>query len=147
MILTPLFRLSCLLGLGVWMGSGLLAFIVAPVFFRMLSRQQAGEMIGAVLLKYYGIGYVCGAMALLGIGGLLTTNEKGLWLLGVILLGSLVIHFYIDRILTPELKAIKSENSSSKRFQALHRRSVVLNSLILFLNLVNFSLFILYLDL
>ena len=46
-----------LLSLVMWMGSIIFfSFFAAPAVFRLLDRKQAGEVVGAIFPKYYGLG-------------------------------------------------------------------------------------------
>ena len=53
-----------LLSLVMWMGSIIFfSFFAAPAVFRLLDRQKAGEVVGAIFPKYYGLGYICSVLA------------------------------------------------------------------------------------
>ena len=53
-----------LLSFVMWMGSIIFfTFFAAPAIFRLLDRKQAGEVVGAIFPKYYGIGYICSVLA------------------------------------------------------------------------------------
>ncbi len=79
--------------LALWWGSlTSIGFIVVPLLFKHLESPQTAGRMAAVLFDTLGyIAWVCGAL-------LLTTkpNSKSMWLIGLALLASLVIHFVVS---------------------------------------------------
>ena len=60
------FNFIYLLSLVCWLGSIIFfSFFVAPVVFKTLDREKAGEIVGIIFPRYYKLGYVCGALILL----------------------------------------------------------------------------------
>ena len=54
-----------LLSLVCWIGSIIFfSFIVAPIIFKTLDREKAGEVVRKIFPLYYKLGYICGALIL-----------------------------------------------------------------------------------
>jgi uncharacterized membrane protein len=147
-------RFVHLLTLGLWLGSVVFfSLIVAPTLFATLGREAAGRAVSAIFPRYYGLGGVCGILALLS-GLLLRTlgAVRGrLFLVEMILLAAMTgIVAYSGRVLLPQAtqaRAALSEASGTPahdgaraRFDALHRRSVALNGTVLLLGATAFAL-------
>jgi uncharacterized membrane protein len=143
-----------LLSLVCWVGSIIFfSFFVAPVVFKNLEREKAGELVGIIFPRYYKVGYVCGALVLmvLLLTGIETAGLKGCaW--GIMMLGTVCAGLAVN----PKAKIIKEKlreaSESDKpeleaRFKTLHSLSVKLNATVLFAGLwllwlssVNFKL-------
>ena len=131
-----------LLSLVCWVGSIIFfSFFVAPVVFKTLEREKAGELVGIIFPLYYMIGYVCGVLVLVAL--LLTGPETaGLkwcaW--GIMMLGTVCAGLAVNpkaRILKEKLKdAPETEKPDLEaRFKTLHSLSVKLNATVLFAGL------------
>lgn len=131
------FNFIYLLSLVCWLGSIIFfSFFVAPVVFKTLDREKAGEIVGIIFPRYYKLGYVCGTLILLSF---LMIGGAGLkwcaW--GIMVLGSGLAGLVIN----PKAKKIKEQLKSSPeneiltleaKFKTLHSLSVKLNALVLF---------------
>ena len=131
-----------LLSLVCWVGSIIFfSFFVAPVVFKTLEREKAGELVGIIFPRYYMIGYVCGVLVLVAL--LLTGPETaGLkwcaW--GIMMLGTASAGLGVNpraKILKEKLKdAPETEKPDLEaRFKTLHSLSVKLNATVLFAGL------------
>ena len=131
-----------LLSLVCWVGSiFFFSFFVAPVVFKTLEREKAGELVGIIFPRYYMIGYVCGVLVLMTL--LLTGPETtGLkwcaW--GIMMLGTASAGLGVNpraKILKEKLKnASETEKPALEtRFKTLHSLSVKLNAAVLFAGL------------
>ena len=131
-----------LLSLVCWIGSIIFfSFFVAPVVFKTLEREKAGELVGIIFPRYYMIGYVCGVLVLVTL--LLTGPETvGLkwcaW--GIMMLGTASAGLGVNpraKILKEKLKdASEVEKPDLEaRFKMLHSLSVKLNAAVLFAGL------------
>ena len=131
-----------LLSLVCWVGSIIFfSFFVAPVVFKTLEREKAGELVGIIFPRYYMIGYVCGVLVFAAL--LLTGPETaGLkwcaW--GIMMLGTVYAGLAVNpkaRILKEKLKdAPETEKPDLEaRFKTLHSLSVKLNATVLFAGL------------
>jgi uncharacterized membrane protein len=129
-----------LLAVSAWMGSILFfSFIVAPSAFRTLGEAEAGKLVRAVFPKYYLLGIIC------GIAIIAVHLARGfLWYWGgmtkpaIVLFALLTaIDIYARQRLTPAANAAREAGPAGKaRFTALHRRSVILNAVVLLLGLL-----------
>ena len=131
-----------LLSLVCWIGSIIFfSFFVAPVVFKTLEREKAGELVGIIFPRYYMIGYVCGVLVLVTL--LLTGPETvGLkwcaW--GIMMLGTASAGLGVNpraKVLKEKLKdASEVEKPDLEaRFKMLHSLSVKLNAAVLFAGL------------
>ena len=131
-----------LLSLVCWVGSIIFfSFFVAPVVFKTLEREKAGELVGIIFPRYYMIGYVCGVLVLVTL--LLTGPETvGLkwcaW--GIMMLGTASAGLGVN----PRAKTLKEKLKDAPetekpdleaRFKTLHSLSVKLNATVLFAGL------------
>ena len=128
-----------LLSLVCWIGSIIFfSFFVAPVVFKNLEREKAGELVGIIFPRYYTIGYVCGVLVLgvLLLSGLDTAGLKWCaW--GIMMLGTACAGLVVSpraKTLKEKLKvAPESEKPDLEiRFKTLHSLSVKLNAAVLF---------------
>lgn len=119
-----------------------LSFVLAPTVFQVLDARSEGSLLRAVFPRYYGLGVICSAISLLA-ASVLVVFESSV-VIGVcilILLALIVISAYSIR-LVPRINAAR-DNGPPSRFETLHRRSVILNAVNLFLSLGAFSLMVL----
>ena len=131
-----------LLSLVCWIGSIIFfSFFVAPVVFKTLEREKAGELVGIIFPRYYMIGYVCGVLvfAVLLLTGPETAGLKWCaW--GIMMLGTASAGLGVNpkaKILKEKLKdASEVEKPDLEaRFKMLHSLSVKLNAAVLFAGL------------
>jgi hypothetical protein len=128
-----------LLSLVCWIGSIIFfSFFVAPVVFKNLEREKAGELVGIIFPRYYRVGYVCGVLVfiVLLLAGLETAGLKWCaW--GIMMLGTASAGLLVNpkaKILKEKLKEA-SENEKpglEASFKTLHSLSVKLNAAVLF---------------
>ena len=153
--MTALLRTVHLLALGVWVGSVVFfSFFTAPTLFGALPRDLAGRAVSAIFPRYYALGAVCGAVALLS-GLLLGARQPAF---GRLLAGELVllvlmtgIVLYAGRVVLPQaaqarlalgaLEGTAAHEEAKARFDALHRRSVLLNGTVLILGIASTALY------
>ena len=129
-----------LLSLVCWIGSIIFfSFFVAPVVFRTLEREKAGELVGIIFPRYYMIGYVCGVLVLMTF---LLTKPVGLvwcaW--GIMIIGTTCAGLIVNpkaKTLKEQLKDFPEAKKSvlDARFKTLHSLSVKLNAAVLFAGL------------
>ena len=130
-----------LLSLVVWMGSIIFfSFIAAPAIFRLLDRQKAGEVVGAIFPKYYGIGYICSILA----AATLMLSPDGMEGPRLIFLTVMAAcTFYAGLIINPQARDLKQQmreqpenrEALETQFQSLHGWSVRLNGAVLMFGL------------
>jgi hypothetical protein len=130
-----------LLSLVVWMGSIIFfSFFAAPAIFRLLDRQKAGEVVGAIFPKYYGIGYICSVLA----AATLMLSPQGMEGPPLIFLTVMAAcTFYAGLILNPQARDLKQQmqdqpenhEALETQFRSLHGWSVRLNGAVLMFGL------------
>lgn len=139
-MVSALINFIYLLSLVCWIGSIIFfSFFVAPVVFKTLEREKAGEVVGIIFPRYYMIGYLCGALVLMA---LLLNGPAGLkwcaW--GIMMVGTA----WAGLIVNPKAKNLKEQLKDSPeaeklsleaRFKTLHSLSVKLNTAVLFAGL------------
>ena len=135
-MISTLINFIYLLSLVCWIGSIIFfSFFVAPVVFKILEREKAGEVVGIIFPRYYMIGYVSGVLVLMA---LLLNGPAGLkwcaW--GVMMVGTA----YAGLVVNPKAKTLKQQLKDSSeaekstlevRFKTLHSLSVKLNGAVL----------------
>src|SRR5437867_865479 len=69
-----------LLTLAVWIGSIVFfSFVVAPTVFKTLKPEDAASLIRKIFAKYYVVGCVCAAVAIMCVGTLAMRRAFGVW--------------------------------------------------------------------
>lgn len=135
-----------LLSLVVWIG-GIIFFslIAAPSIFKVLSRETAGDVVGDIFPKYWIMGYICSIMALLTLF-IISAKENTLPKLRILILAiMLATTFYSGLVVGNKARQIKAQirsmedspqrESLTERFKIIHRRSTILNGIVLLLGL------------
>ena len=136
-MISTLINYIYLLSLVCWIGSIIFfSFFVAPVVFKTLEWEKAGELVGIIFPRYYMIGYVCGVFVLMGL--LLTEPADLKWCAwGIMMTGNACAGLIVN----PKAKTLKEQLKGSPeaekpvleaRFKTLHSLSVKLNGAVLF---------------
>ncbi len=130
-----------LLSLVMCMGSIIFfSFFAAPAIFRLLDRKQAGEVVGAIFPKYYGIGYICSVLAAVT----LMLSPRGMEGPPLIFLAVMAAcTFYAGMVINPQARVLKQQmqeqpenrEALETQFQSLHGWSVRLNATVLMFGL------------
>jgi uncharacterized membrane protein len=96
-----------LLSLVMWMGSIIFfSFFTAPAVFRLLDRQKAGEVVGAIFPKYYAIGYICSVLA----AATLMLSPRGMEGPPLIFLTVMAAcTFYAGLVINPQARVLKQQ--------------------------------------
>lgn len=132
-----------LLGLALWVGGIVFfSFFTTPTVFIQLPKEMAGAFLAALFPKYYLLGYFCG-----GAMALATLIEAALvrqlpWIRLLVLALMLGCSVYAGQVVRPQVHDLKVQMKSVEegtelgktlkaRFDSLHRRSVVLNVVVL----------------
>jgi len=152
--MTALLRFVHLLALGLWIGSIVFfSLVAAPGLFGALPRDAAGGAVAAIFPRYCAFGAACGGTALLS--GLLLGAKQASWgrllIIELALLALMTgIVLYAGRVVLPRASEARAaldgtretpvRDAAQARFDALHRRSVLLNSTVLLLGIVVFAL-------
>ncbi len=139
-------RFIHLISLVVWVGSIIFfSFFAAPSIFKNLPRETAGDVIGGIFPKYWMVGYICSIVLLVTLIAI-AVDAKSLPTLKVgILVVMTALTFYSGLAVGGKARAIKAEIRTveaveqkeplTQRFKVLHRRSMILNVVILRLGL------------
>lgn len=130
-----------LLSLVMWIGSIIFfSFFTAPAIFRLLDRQKAGEVVGAIFPKYYGIGYICSVLA----AATLMLSPRGMEGPPLIFLTIMAAcTFYAGLVINPQARNLKQQmqeqpenrEALETQFKSLHGWSVRLNGAVLMFGL------------
>lgn len=132
-----------ILSLATWIGSIVFfSFFAAPAIFKTLDRDKAGEVVGVIFPRYYGIGYVCAPLALaaLWLGGVQNLMDARCVLL-LLMAGASMVAGKVVGPKARNLKELIKKNPANKdaaqaKFDQLHSISVKLNATVLVLGLV-----------
>lgn len=123
-----MFQISEKILLTFWVGSmWTVGYIVAPVLFKMLDRQTAGNVAGQLFTIVSYIGLLAGVLLLVGLlyqHGFSAGNWR-IWALLVMLLLVIVGHFGLQPMMA-ELKLAGLEGENAGKFGMLHGISSVL---------------------
>ncbi|MBI3398230.1 MAG: DUF4149 domain-containing protein [Deltaproteobacteria bacterium] len=135
-----------LLSLVVWLGGMIFfSFIAAPSIFKMLPRETAGDVVGNIFPKYWMLGYICSITALATLL-ILSFQEKAYpWArIGLLVLMTALV-FYSGKVIGKNATEVKAqiratEDQAQKeslrlKFKAIHRKSMILNAVILILGM------------
>jgi len=140
-------RFFHLLSLVIWLGGMIFfSFIAAPSIFKILPRETAGDVVGDIFPKYWVVGYVCSITALITVIALSVQGRAYPWARIILLFVMSGLTFYSGLVVGSKARDVKAhirtiEDPSRKealrlQFKALHKRSTILNGLILILGLI-----------
>lgn len=107
--------------LTLWVGGmWTVGYIVAPVLFKLLEKQQAGMVAGQLFTVMSYIGLFCAVFLIMGqVIPSFTVNNWRLWtLLGMLLI--VIIGQFVLQPMMAELKATGLEGEAAKQFGRLH---------------------------
>jgi hypothetical protein len=117
----------------VWLGATFFfSLVVLPSLFINLERAQAGAVAALLFPLYYRVGTAAGVVALLT--ALLLARGAGLvWRAATLTITvMLACQLYSTFVLHPRVAALRGDAAHSAEFEALHRRSVRYNGIVLF---------------
>lgn len=132
------------LALGLWVGALVfVSFVVAPVVFGTMPSEAAGTVMGAIFPRYYAFTIVVGIVALLAALPLRSSARGAGWR---VIVGAMIVMLaataYAGLVVSPRARAIRPalhhepvDPALRAEFDALHRRAVQLNGLVLLLGL------------
>ncbi len=131
----PLLTIFSRLAIAFWVGgASLFTFVLTPIIFRRLPRDQAGIIVGHLFPAYFRWGLACGALAL--ITRLLLRGKEG-GVATLILVAMLCITsfqaFYIEpraaalKKEIPSFESTPKEHPARQAFGRLHGISAVCN--------------------
>lgn len=126
--------------LGAWVGVMLfLSFVVAPTAFNLLETPRAGDLMGALFPRYYGIGVSLGVAAL---GAALFLQRRAAqrrrWTVVVVaLVVATAATAYAGGVVQPKARRLRAalaapaSDAAREEFAAAHRVAVALNGVAL----------------
>jgi uncharacterized protein DUF4149 len=127
-------RTLVLVGVAGWLAiSAFFSFAVAPLIFRVIDRAVAGQLVAAVLPRYYDWGVVLCAIALTAAAVQAVSGRRplGRALAGVGLCGAMLgLLLWASIVVLPRAEAARRARDDSA-FALAHRTSVQLNGLTL----------------
>ncbi|MHB8481226.1 MAG: DUF4149 domain-containing protein [Nitrospiria bacterium] len=136
-LILKFFHLS---SLTVWFGEVIFLSMIAPVMFRTFSREQAGDVMGAIFPVFYMTGYIAGFTALTT---LILLNRKRAWfrvfLITVMFLATLYGGLVAGKKADHLRQEIKHEQDAGRlevlknKFHVQHRLSMISNAAVLIL--------------
>lgn len=140
-------RFIHLLSLVVWVGGmTFFSFIAAPSIFKVLPKETAGDVVGAIFPKYWMMGYICGISSLATIVLLSLMDRVYPWISIGLLALMCGLAFYSGMAVGAKAVKVKAEirktEDPSKKeklradFRVIHTESAILNAIILILGLI-----------
>jgi uncharacterized membrane protein len=139
------------LSLTFWIGSiFFFSMFAAPSIFKVLTREQAGNVVSDIFPKYYMVSYICGAVALVSSIALIyfwnSFSSAGSIIRIAVLFLMLGLAVYAGEINRPQAHAVRTEMRSvgqdspeyekiHKEFRRLHRTSAITNGVIFILGI------------
>jgi hypothetical protein len=132
------------LALGLWVGALVfVSFVVAPAVFGAVPSETAGTVMGAIFPRYYAFTTALGIVALLAAASLRSAARGSRW---TAIVGMMVVMLaatvYAGTVVSPRARALRPalhqepvDAAVRAEFDALHRRAVQLNGLVLLLGL------------
>lgn len=139
------------LSLTFWIGSiFFFSMFVAPSIFKVLTREQAGNVVSDIFPKYYLISYICGAVALVSsilliyFWSTFSSTNSIIRIAALFIMMGLAV--YAGEINRPEAHKVRTEMRSveegsaeyqkiHKEFRQLHRISAITNGAIFILGI------------
>jgi uncharacterized membrane protein len=131
-------RFVYVLALAVWLGTMVFhSFLVAPTVFASFPRETAGEIVGRLFPRYYGLGLVCGALCAVLPFALWLAGKGTFWgqaaLLGAAMWGLTLV---AATVIHPRASALRAEvhaghEAQRAAFARWHRAAVLLNLAVL----------------
>ena len=132
-----------ILSLVCWVGGVIFfSFFTAPIIFKLLDREKAGEVVGVIFPRYYMLGYVC---AILILSSLFISSPNFFGIKQMLLLVMMAGWFYAGLVVSPQskkLKALRKLAGSAEeqrlletQFKKAHSLAVKLNGIVLFAGL------------
>ena len=95
-----------ILSLVCWVGGVIFfSFFTAPIIFKLLDREKAGEVVGVIFPRYYMLGYVC---AILILSSLFISSPNFFGIKQMLLLVMMVGWFYAGLVVSPQSKNLKA---------------------------------------
>ena len=138
-MLVHLIHFIYIFSLVCWIGSIIFfSFFAAPIIFKLLDREKAGEVVGVIFPRYYLLGYVCAALTL---PSLLFSAENLLGAKQILLFVMTVGWLYAGLFISPKARDLKAKIKLARsmeeqepleaQFKTQHSLAVKLNGIAL----------------
>jgi Domain of unknown function (DUF4149) len=133
-----------LLSLVCWLGAMVFFIVVTQTAFAALPKVEAGTFLAALFPRYYLLGYICGAIAVILAIYLCATRTPRMWwaIAALALVVALGLTAYAGAVVRPQVDAIRTVSEEANpdparraEFERLHHLSVMLNGGVILLNL------------
>lgn len=128
-----------LVALVIWVGGIIFfSFVAAPAIFQVLAKEDAGRLVRAIFPRYYKLGIGCGVLTTLSLAGLGIVSGRltGPLAADIVIVTLMMCLTIYSLVLVPRINAARDAGQEQEeRFKKLHRRSVVVNAVVLFLGL------------
>ena len=145
--MSALLRYVLLLTLVLWIGGIVFfSFIASPSIFKVLPREQAGQVVGDIFPKYHLLGYVSCIIALACLFGLRQLGAQSIRtaMIFLVLMGGIQVtmgtiigpHVIEARDAVKTTAAGPEKERLEKQFRGLHGVSMLLNLVLLILGLI-----------
>lgn len=146
MIMQTALKFLYILSISFWTGSiFFFSFFAAPSIFKVLPRELAGNVVSDIFPKYYMVGYVSGAVALISsiLLWLVYNHRDGLMF--ALRMGALsvmlALALYAGQVIRPRAVEARTEMRSlvetspnypkaHEEFRRLHKQSAIINSVV-----------------
>ena len=146
--MSAMLRYLLLLALVLWIGGIVFfSFIASPSVFKILPREQAGQVVSDIFPKYHMLGYISCLVALgclLVLRQLGTTQAVGTAIVLLVVMGGMQVT--MGTVIGPQViearDAVKAapagpdKDRLEKQFRGLHGLSMILNLVLLILGLI-----------
>lgn len=118
------------------------SFMAAPSIFKVLPRETAGNVVSDIFPKYYTVGYVCGAVAIITAAVLWLFYSSRGGVVNYLRIGGLVLmlglSLYAGEVVRPVAAETRAEmrtltegspdyQAVHNKFRLLHARSAIMN--------------------
>ncbi|HYB97763.1 MAG TPA: DUF4149 domain-containing protein [Candidatus Limnocylindrales bacterium] len=119
--------------MALWIGGSVFfsALVLPVLFINMPSPSEAGAVAALLFPIYFRAGLACSLIALV-LALVLARGAGRLWQAAVLVVAVMAaVQAYSALLLHPEMAGLRGRPEHVERFQALHRRSVQLNNVVL----------------
>lgn len=147
MIFAQIVKFIHLLSLTFWLGSVyFFSLIAAPLIFKGLDREKAGEVIGLIFPKYWLLGYIGSSLSVVTLV-ILTYGSANLPVARLVVLTAMTVTtFYSGMVVGTDAREIKAKIKKAgsdeekqalrQAFKKTHAKSAILNLIVMILGLV-----------
>ncbi len=136
-----------LAALVVWLGMIVFfSFFAAPSIFKVLPREDAGEVVGDIFPKYWMISYITGIVSVVTLVIISVAAKEFAFARFILLVAMTILSFYSGLVVGKDARRIKGRMKETedplekeklrRTFKKVHARSSVLNMAVLVLGVL-----------